>query len=40
MEFDFNFLKNMLIKLLLYISIEELIELLYDFIWFIFFIDS
>lgn len=40
MELDFNFLKNMLIKLLLYISIEELIELLYDFIWFIFFIDS
>lgn len=40
MEFDFNFLKNMLIKLLLYISIEELIELLYDFNGFIFFIDS
>lgn len=36
MEFDFNFLKNML----LYISIEELIELLYDFNGFIFFIDS
>lgn len=40
MEFDFNFLKNMFIKLLLYISIEELIELLYDFNGFIFFIDS
>lgn len=40
MEFDFNFLKNMLIKLLLYLSIEELIELLYDFNGFIFFIDS
>lgn len=40
MEFDFNFLKNMLIKLLLYISIEELIELLYDFNGFLFFIDS
>lgn len=40
MEFDFNFLKNILIKLLLYISIEELIELLYDFNGFLFFIDS
>lgn len=40
MEFDFNFLKNMLIKLLLYISIEELIELLYDFNGFLLFIDS
>lgn len=35
MEFDFNFLKNMLIKLLLYISIEELIELLYVYLVFI-----
>lgn len=37
MEFDFNFLKNMLIKLLLYISIEELIELLYVYLVFIFY---
>lgn len=35
MEFDFNFLKNILIKLLLYISIEELIELLYVYLVFI-----
>lgn len=37
MELDFNFLKNMLIKLLLYISIEELIELLYVYLVFIFY---
>lgn len=37
MELDFNFLKNKLIKLLLYISIEELIELLYVYLVFIFY---
>lgn len=40
MESDFNFLKNMLIKLLLYISIEELIESLYDSNGFSSFTDS
>lgn len=39
MESDFNFLKNMLIKLL-YISIEELIESLYDSNGFSSFTDS